>query len=459
MRTFFLQIFLAFWVSIMGIFLVATAFNPDGQHGSMENILAFSEQDAAQVNASAVAVYQHHGCEIASRIGKEYLLTNAQGRTFCGQQLSAKTEALIQKAVQNDRVEGVHDASLWVTATPFHDAKGLYVVLHRGEYVPRPWFPHLPAVALPVSLAVTFLFAFLLTLPVRSLSRAFREFSAGDLSVRLPVAHGKSSGWGGSDVRSLMQDFNHMADRVSGLIDAQKLLVRDVSHELRSPLARLRLALEMAREEATTPLPALDRMEIEAERVNDLIGQMLTLSMMESTRELTSIHPVDLSELLAELMPALEFEAMKRERNATLMVSSEKTVILGNVELLRRMIENVVRNAIRHTAKGTSVEIALRRVSSAGTAPKDKGGTPLQSILIEVSDRGSGVPEESLPKLFRAFYRTDHSRNDATGGYGIGLTIAERAAHLHNGTITARNRAGGGLLITMTLPVQSHLVS
>lgn len=453
MRTFFLQMFVAFWVSTTGIFLVATALNPDGQHGSLENILAFSEQDAAQVNASAIAVYQHHGCEVSWRIGKEYLLTDGQGHALCGQQITAKTHALIQKAIHNNRVEGVHDGGLWVTATPVHDAQGLYVVLHQGKYVARPWFPHLPAVALPVSLAVTFLFAFLLTLPVRALSRAFRDFSAGDLSVRLPVGRGRSTGLGGSDVRSLMQDFNYMADRVSGLIDAQKMLVRDVSHELRSPLARLRLALEMAREETATPLPTLDRMEIEAERVNDLIGQMLTLSMMESTRELSSSQPVDLVDLVAELMPALQFEAIKRERNATLTALSERMIVLGNVELLRRMIENVVRNAIRHTAKGTSVEITIRRESGTNMS-KDKGTSPSHRVLIEVSDCGAGVPEESLPKLFRAFYRTDRSRNDATGGYGIGLTIAERAAHLHHGTITAENRVGGGLLITMILPIQ-----
>lgn len=447
MRTFFLQMFVAFWVSTIGIFLVATALNPDGQHGSLENIFAFSEQDAAQVNASVIAVYQHHGCDEAGRIAKQYLLTDGQGRALCGQAITGKSHALIQKAVGNNRMEGVHDGDQWVTATPVHDAQGLYVVVHQGKYVPRPWFPHLPAVALPVSLIVTFLFAFVLTLPVRALSRAFRRFSAGDLAVRLPVGRGGNTGWGGSDVRSLMQDFNYMADRVSGLIDAQKMLVRDVSHELRSPLARLRLALEMAREETTTPLPALDRMEIEAERVNDLIGQMLTLSMMESTRELSSTESVDLADLLAELMPAMEFEALKRERRTQMSVAPGTMVVLGNVELLRRMIENVVRNAIRHTAKGTSVAITVRRSSS-----EEKGASHSQRVVIEVADHGTGVPEESLPKLFRAFYRTDRSRNDATGGYGIGLSIAERAAHLHHGTITAYNRPEGGLLVKMELP-------
>ncbi|MFC6645332.1 ATP-binding protein [Granulicella cerasi] len=450
MRTFFLQMFVAFWLVTIGIFLVATALNPDGAHGSLENIFAFSQQDAEQVNESVVAIYQHHGCDFPPRIRQYYVLSNTSGQTMCGAALDAKTVELVRDSVRSNHVVGLHHGSEWITATPASLGQQQYVVLHHGPYVPRPWFPHLPGVALPVSLVITFLFAFLLTLPVRALSRAFRDFSAGDLSVRLPVSKGRFSGWGGADVRSLMLDFNYMADRISGLMEAQKMLVRDVSHELRSPLARLRLALEMAREQSGAPLPELDRMEIEAERVNDLIGQMLTLSLMESTQEIASRERIEVRELVESMMPDLRFEAERRQCSVNLRVPTSPLFVDGNAELLRRMVENVARNAIRYTHPGTEVEIALGS-ESLRQSSKDRAARPSSFVTIEVADRGPGVPEESLAMLFRAFFRTDSARGSSTGGFGLGLSIAERAARLHHGGISAHNRSGGGLRIAIRL--------
>ena len=164
------------------------------------------------------------------------------------------------------------------------------VLLIDDDLLPRDW--------LPLSVLVIFLCALVLTYPVRRLSKAFRTFASGDMSVRLSVSRNWWSSIGGTDVRNLMLDFNHMADRVSELVEAQKLLVRDISHELRSPLARLRLALEMTREKTEEHLPSLDRMEAEAERVNELIGQMLTLSRMESTKQLTQTELVSADEVV-----------------------------------------------------------------------------------------------------------------------------------------------------------------
>jgi two-component system sensor histidine kinase CpxA len=455
MRTLFLQMFLAFWVSTIGIFVVATALNPDGGHGNLENIFAFAQEDAAHVNNLVVGAYLRHGCKGLDPLGDHYALADSSGNVLCGEQVSAKVSGMIRSALAQRNTKAVHDSGMWFTITPVNAESQPYVVLHRRPYEPRPYFPRLPAVALPVSLAVTFLFAFFLTRPVRRLSDAFRHFSSGDLSVRLPVEKRRWSGLGGSDVRSLMVDFNHMADRIDSLVQAQKLLVRDVSHELRSPLARLRLALEMAREESVTPLPSFDRMEIETERVNDLIGQMLTLSLMESKGEISRKEMVDVTELVESLLPDLKFEAAARHCSIFRSVSAQPLLVSGNAELLRRAIENIVRNAIRFTREGTAVEIAAHLVDAKDISEVQLSDSH-RMIAIDVADHGPGVPEKSLDLLFCAFYRTDAARRDSTGGFGVGLSIAERAVHLHNGRVSAKNRPGGGLIVSIYLPEHLH---
>ena len=320
-----------------------------------------------------------------------------------------------------------------------------WLLLQRTPYIHGSWFPPLPREALPASIIVTFVLALFLTRPVRRLSRAVRAFAAGDLSVRLPVSRHWWSSVGGSDVRNLMLDFNHMADRVNELIEAQKLLVRDISHELRSPLARLRLALEMTREETREDLPSLDRMEIETDRVSELISQMLTLSLMESTKQVPQKETFSVDEVITSLLPDMEFEAHGRGCEIKYVAHQSLPSVTGSKELVRRALENVVRNAIRFTAVGTHVEIIVSREQCAsGFGP---------AIRIRVRDCGTGVQAESLGLIFRAFYRTDSARRDATGGFGVGLSIAERAIALHGGRISARNRDEGGLEVEILLPI------
>jgi len=450
-RTFFFQMFLAFWISTIGIFFVATAFDPDGEHGNLENIFAFAQNDSERVNELAIDAYNHHGCEGLQHVGVHYLLSDASGTLFCGSTVPTRIATLLRESLATHGTRELHDSGQWFTITPVDRDGQLYAVIHRGPYIPRPYFPHLPRSAFPVSLIVTFIFAFLLTRPVRALSRAFRQFSSGDLAVRLPAERRRSwSGLGGSDVSSLMLDFNNMADRIGSLVQAQKTLVRDVSHELRSPLARLRLALEMAREESSQPSEHLDRVEMEADRVNDLIGQMLTLSLIENTGAIATKSRIGMAELIESLMPDLTFEA--EARSCTIRFHHEPELYInGSEELLRRAIENIARNAIRFTASSSAIDIRLYTATEAGKARKDTASSN-EMIAIDIEDRGPGVPEESLPLLFRAFYRTDSARQDSTGGFGVGLSIAERAIHLHNGTVFASNRTGGGLTVSIRLP-------
>ncbi|MDA8239699.1 MAG: ATP-binding protein [Nitrospiraceae bacterium] len=234
-----------------------------------------------------------------------------------------------------------------------------------------------------------------------------------------------------------------MASRIGTLLDGQQRLLRDISHELRSPLARLNVALELARQrsgpEAAKPL---DRIEREAERLNQLIGELVTLTLLESGAEKIEKMRVDLSHLVQDVVDDANFEAQDSNRSVEI-VSSEKIAVTGSEELLRRAVENVVRNAVRYTDEGTAVEVGL-------FCRQERGRT---AAVIRVRDHGRGVPEAALTQLFRPFYRVADARDRQTGGTGIGLAITERAVNLHGGTVKASNDPAGGLVVEIELPL------
>jgi two-component system sensor histidine kinase CpxA len=276
-----------------------------------------------------------------------------------------------------------------------------------------------------------------LTNPVRALRLAFRRFAAGDMTVRLPVSRSALRDWGGADVRTLMIDFNEMADRIQALVQAHKTLLRDVSHELRSPLARLNVALELAREDAGETSKPLDRAELESSRLNALIGELLSLSHMETIQDVPNPKTICLGSVVEGLMPDLMFEADARQCRVIHRKQSS-CLSLGNEELLRRAVENIIRNAIRYSPGGA--DVTVETLTDNGKA------------IVRVCDSGPGVPEDSLQAIFRPFYRVDSARQTTTGGFGVGLAIAERTVHLHGGAIHAFNKQTGGLCVELSLP-------
>jgi two-component system sensor histidine kinase CpxA len=201
------------------------------------------------------------------------------------------------------------------------------------------------------------------------------------------------------------------------------------------------VALELSREDADPTMSThLDRIERETERLNQLIGQLLGLSSMEAAESLGKFERVSLKQLLEEITPDATYEAQQRDASVVLHAECD-CVIDGKRELLYRAIENVLRNAVRYTETGTPVELRLRKDDEQ------------QMAVIEVSDRGPGIPDSELESVFRPFYRVDMARSAQTGGFGVGLAIAERAVKLHNGKIRASNRAGGGTSIQICLPI------
>jgi two-component system sensor histidine kinase CpxA len=276
-----------------------------------------------------------------------------------------------------------------------------------------------------------------LSSPVVRLRTATQQLAAGDLSARVGAANGRRR----DELADLGRDFDVMAEQIQSLMDSKQRLLHDISHELRSPLARLKIALELARQsDGPEARWALDRIEREADRLNDLIGQLLTLARLDSKAQNKSNSSVDLKRIVDEIVADADFEARSAGR-AVKLVASLDCLVDGNEQLLRSAIENVVRNAASYTAEGTSVEVSLRC------------GNGDQQAVIDVLDRGSGVPQAALASIFHPFYRVADARDRQSGGSGLGLSIAQRAVQIHGGSVSASNAPGGGLLVEILLPL------
>ena len=307
-----------------------------------------------------------------------------------------------------------------------------------ARLIGRPHVIMLPLVlAAVVSGLVCLALARYLTAPIGRLRRATEAYASGQLSERVAPSLGGRK----DEIADFARAFDQMAQHLQELMASQRQLLSDVSHELRSPLARLQVALGLARQRAEgRAAPEFDRIELEAERLNDLIGQLLSLARIEAGVAATQREPVDLSELLATVAADADFEARSRNRAVT-VVRSVAAVIPGHATLLRSAIENIVRNALRHTAEGSAVTLSLER-----EAGRDGW------LALSIRDHGPGVPEKFLPHLFEPFVRVDDARDRSSGGYGLGLAIAKRAIGVHGGTITAANEPDGGLHVRIRLP-------
>jgi len=272
-------------------------------------------------------------------------------------------------------------------------------------------------------------FAYHLTSPVRRLRSVVECFGRGDFSARAATNRRDELG-------QLATSFNQMAERIQTLLAAERRLLLDISHELRSPLARLGVAIELARSGEDRE-HMLDRIQKEADRLNELVAELLQVTRAEGDPSSQKLEPVRLDEMLGDLVYDSLLEA--KAKDVTLLLKAPIPVTLtGDEELIRRAVENVIRNAIRYAPAGTAVDIDLRRAGALAQ--------------VCVRDYGPGVPEDALPRIFDPFYRVDPDRNRVSGGLGLGLAIARRSVELHKGKLTARN-AGPGLMVMIELPV------
>jgi len=293
--------------------------------------------------------------------------------------------------------------------------------------------PLLPIVAaLLGSLAASALLAWYFTKPVRHLRWALGEIAEGRFDTRAQqLMDGRKD-----EIADLGRDVDLMARKLDQLVTTQRRLLHDVSHELRSPLARLQVAVGLARQDPGKTGATLDRVEHEATRLDALVGQLLTLARMEAGTGSEAIGNVDVVELLADIAQDARFEAHAAGRDLSFRSEGE-FALRGRREQLHRAFENVLRNAVKYTVPGSAVDVVAERE-----------GTRLR---VSVCDRGPGVPAAELDAIFQPFHRgTAVDRN----GFGLGLAIARRAIELHGGSVCARNRAEGGLCIDILLPEQ-----
>jgi len=448
MRSLFLRIFLSFWAAqalfLVLAILVVLAFRPTREPG-LENL-------SQRAVSGAVAAYNQGGEQAVGRFLDDFQRTQS-ARAFVfdpsGRELSGRMVfPWIEDMRRTGRIRHHGWLDRFLPDRLFRQSQNfngqIYTVVLEFPPGPRVFFgPHgIPGLGISIAVVssglVCYLLAWSVTSPVSRLRKATHRLAAGDLSARTGAPEtGRSD-----ELGQLMRDFDRMAERIEALMNSQSRLLKDVSHELRSPLARLSVALGLARQRSTPETEAaLNRIEIEADRLNLLIQRLLTISRLESGTDGIRKTRLSLRELADNVAHDAEYESSDRACRLSAEPTDEYDVE-ADPSLLRSAIENVVRNAVRYTAAGTSVEIRLeRRIGDQG-----------EDIVVRVLDSGPGVPEVDLERIFQPFYRIDDARNRQTGGAGLGLSIADRAVRLHGGRLRASNRPEGGLEVEIRIP-------
>ncbi|GAA5167249.1 sensor histidine kinase [Viridibacterium curvum] len=297
------------------------------------------------------------------------------------------------------------------------------------------FLPRIPFVPVLSGVVVSFLFAALLAWyiakPVRRMQQAFAALSHGDLSVRL----GEGMGRGRDELALLSRDFDSMAAQLQALVDGQRRLFHDISHELRSPLARIQAAIGLARQQPERAEQTLQRIERESVRMDKLIAELLTLARLEAGGQTLQGSPVVLIELLTDLVEDAQLEAAARSCRVS-MEPGVPVQVQGDAELLRSAMENIVRNAVKHAPQGSVVRIDLQ-FGAAGW------------VDVTVTDQGRGVPPEALTAIFKPFFRSGAQGGD---GHGLGLAITQRIIAMHGGKVWAENLREGGFAVHVSLP-------
>lgn len=394
-------------------------------------------------SSTAAQIYQVQGesglNEFLERVRKaetigEVDLIGENGKAYLSEGVTADSYGeLVLKALSSDVVEIENYPETALSARQLTLADGnRYVLIVRWER-PRmiPFFGESPlryfrfGALLLTALLLCWALARYLSSPIGKLRSATQRLASGDLGARVADKVGNRR----DEISALAQDFDVMAERIESLILSQKRLSRDVSHELRSPLARMNVALEIARKKANAETaPVLDRIEGESNRLNEMISRLLTLSRLETGERDFDKREVNLKTLVEQVAADADFEATGKNRSVN-VAKAEECRIIGSEELVQSAVENVLRNAVRYTREGTAVEVSLTTQNGNAT--------------VSISDHGGGVPQDELDNLFRPFYRVGEARDRGSGGTGLGLAIAEQAIKAHNGKIVARNEADG----------------
>ncbi len=367
-----------------------------------------------------------------------YWLLDKDGRDLGGRSLPNGLEANAQQASQTGGSVRVEDSSVVVSTVATPELRYLLV----AEFIPPPLSERVPGdllwtlkLSTVVSLLLCLLIAHYLSKPIERLRNATNELARGNLDIRVSHYIGNRR----DEIAELVRDFDSMAGELRNLIQSERNLLSGVSHELRSPIARIRLALTLARgPDANERREMLDRIEQDTIQLDSMLEKILTVARLEGGQHKSNFSNLSLQDIVEDVLHDARFEATALDVDIR-FTGSPDVHLRGDADLLRSAIENIVRNAVFYSGKGGQIDISLRRDNGTAT--------------LSVRDNGPGVPEESLALLFKPFYRVDNSREVSTGGMGLGLAIVRNAIMTHGGTVTAQNVVPHGLQIDISLPI------
>jgi two-component system sensor histidine kinase CpxA len=450
MHRLFWKLFLTYWTTLI-LFALGSLFAASHylEHTRTRRDLANPmEEYATRVQeAQAAAANGKAGLsEWAARLDSEelvpLLVLDRNGHDLLQREPSARSLNHLQRRLRRAQEFSPDEADRRTIRLP--DGSEYWLVpdfqgANLGRFLARPKVIAVPlALAALVSGLVCLLLARYLTSPMARLRQATQAYAAGDFGQRV----GPSLGRRRDEIVDLAHALDNMAERLDALLNSQRALLRDVSHELRSPLARVQAALGLARQHGQGAERELDRIESETERLNELIGAILTFSRLDTGVHHVAPEPLDLSLLLMEMAENARLEGAARGIRVEFS-RPHHAPCLGDPMLLHSVLENVLRNAILHSPNGGLIEITL-------TDETDAAGRT--DLVVRIRDHGLGVPEDMLESILEPFVRVDAARDRNRGGVGLGLAIARRAIEAQQGRIKAENAPQGGLLVTIHLP-------
>jgi signal transduction histidine kinase len=445
----FLKLFLWFWLAIALIVSAVTLVNWSTQSEPLARQWQTFVGEAVSLNSQTAAqIYEAEGIEGLNN----YLNRSSQAQRVNSVGFFDENKKLIAGNIDPNEVTKLSDEAMQSGEPEFlrledkvfaakrvtlkNGANQIYILELKRFQPPAFFTTRLILQILTVVLIGGLLcygLARYLTSPISKLRFATRKFAEGDLSVRINEKVSKRS----DEISKLANDFDEMAEHIEALVTAEKRLTQDISHELRSPLARLNVALELARSRSNEETkPMIDRIESESNMLNEMLSRLLTLSKLESGSGDFDKMEVNLTKVFDQVVADADFEAQAKGKSVKVL-KEEQIKVFGNENLLNSAIENVLRNAVKYTKDNTAVEVSL-----------SKNG---KGAIVSVRDHGTGVPEHELEKLFKPFYRLQTARERKTGGIGLGLAIAERAVNAHDGTISAKNLSDG-LVVEIKVP-------
>jgi signal transduction histidine kinase len=451
MRSLFLRVFLTFWLVSalvllsLAVITAATNARPLAHRWLMHSLDLYAK--------TAIDAYEEGG----SKRLNEYLLaiqsdalTSAvllvDNSDAAASSIPPGAEELLARARSEGRSEYSFD-SPWLGVVRQPHGHHVYFFIAQvpqvkmfGNYVDPEKGPFRTVFILIISTALCGLLARSITKPIRSLQRTAMDIAGGDLTARAsPALAGRTD-----ELASLAHDFDRMAERVQLLLEQQKLLLRDISHELRSPLARLTVSAELVQR---GDLTAATRMQSDIKALETMISDLLTLARIDASDKHSRREPIHIGRLVQRIVKDASFEGAT-ETKTVVQTGVFDRYISGDTGLLHSCIENVVRNALKHTPGAGVVEVNIADVSNF------RG--PM--IAITTTDEGTGVPEDALEQIFDPFFRMASQNSHKRGGAGLGLSISKRIATLYGGTIAAQNLPGCGFQVQLSLPAAVNSV-